>query len=346
MHTAQPGRVDWVDYAKGFCIVMVVAMHATLGVEAQAGRDGWMRAAVEFAKPFQMPAFFLVSGLFLGYAIDRDWRTYLDRKVLHFAYFYVLWLTIQFAFKAPGMAAGHGWEDVRHAYFAAFVEPYGALTFIYLLPIFFVVTKLARDLSPLVVWLAAAMIQVAHIQTGWTVIDQFADQFVYFYTGYVLGPYLFEFAASLHDRRVGALIGLALWGFLNGAMVVAGWAALPFISLALGLAGAGAMVAAAALMAAGDLCRPLRECGRNWGAIYLAFVLPMSAALTYLPVPLAKAGIALDPGTLSLLVAVCAVAGPLALCWVARRTPLHFLFERPRFLRLRPQRRAVLQPAE
>ena len=37
------------------------------------------------------------------------------------------------------------------------------------------------------------------------------------------------------------------------------------------------------LMAGGDLCRPLRECGRNWLAIYLAFALPMAAALTYLP---------------------------------------------------------------
>ena len=29
----QTGRVDWVDYAKGFCIVMVVMMHSTLGVD-------------------------------------------------------------------------------------------------------------------------------------------------------------------------------------------------------------------------------------------------------------------------------------------------------------------------
>ena len=32
----QTGRVDWVDYAKGFCIVMVVMMHSTLGVELAA----------------------------------------------------------------------------------------------------------------------------------------------------------------------------------------------------------------------------------------------------------------------------------------------------------------------
>ena len=68
-----------------------------------------MHAVVEFAKPFRMPDFFLISGLFLARVIDRDWRTYIDRKVVHFAYFYVLWVTIQFALKAPAFAAEHGW---------------------------------------------------------------------------------------------------------------------------------------------------------------------------------------------------------------------------------------------
>ena len=34
--TASAERVDWVDYAKGICIVMVVMMHSTLGVELAA----------------------------------------------------------------------------------------------------------------------------------------------------------------------------------------------------------------------------------------------------------------------------------------------------------------------
>ena len=84
---------------------MVVMMHSVLGVEAAAGQTGFMHAFVMFAKPFRMPDFFLISGLFLAVVIDRDWRTYLDRKVVHFAYFYVLWVTIQFGFKAPGFAA-------------------------------------------------------------------------------------------------------------------------------------------------------------------------------------------------------------------------------------------------
>ena len=127
-------RVAWVDYAKGFGIVMVVMMHSTLGVEQAAGAPSWMGAIVAFAKPFRMPDFFLISGLFLARVIDPDWRDYLDRKVVHFAYFYALWVTIQFAFKAPGLAAEAGWEGVAPQYALAFIDPFGTLWFIYLLP--------------------------------------------------------------------------------------------------------------------------------------------------------------------------------------------------------------------
>src|ERR1700684_266189 len=131
--TTPARRVDWADYAKGFCIIMVVMMHSTLGVEEAASRDGFMHALVAFAKPFRMPDFFMISGLFLSRVIDRDWRTYLDRKVVHFAYFYVLWVTIQFAVKAPVFAAAHGWGYVAAQYALAFIEPFGTLWFIYLL---------------------------------------------------------------------------------------------------------------------------------------------------------------------------------------------------------------------
>src|SRR5881396_552011 len=121
-----PGqRIDWVDYAKGFCIVFVVMMHSTLGVGQAAGQEGWLHTVVAFAKPFRMPDFFLISGLFLAQVIDRDWRTYLDRKVVHFAYFYLLWTAIQFAFKAPTFAAEHGALGVAKLYAEAFIEPFG-----------------------------------------------------------------------------------------------------------------------------------------------------------------------------------------------------------------------------
>src|SRR5215468_4890810 len=253
-------RVDWVDYAKGFCIIMVVMMHSTLGVEAAIGQEGWLHHVVAFAKPFRMPDFFLISGLFLARVIDRDWRTYLDRKVVHFAYFYVLWVTIQFAVKAPGFAAEAGWGGVALLYLESFVQPFGTLWFIYLLPIFFLFTRLVRDVSPVAVWLVAAALEMAPIDTGWVIVDEFAARFVYFYTGYLFAPHIFTFAAHVQRRPAAALAGLVAWGLLNNLLVTKGVADLPVLSLALGLLGATAVVALAAVMATSDLFSALRYC--------------------------------------------------------------------------------------
>ncbi len=233
--TERSTRIDWVDYAKGICIVMVVMMHSVLGVEKAAGDTGFMHAFVMFAKPFRMPDFFLISGLFLAVVIDRDWRTYLDRKVVHFAYFYVLWMTIQFGFKAPGFAAEIGWRHVGLLYLESFIEPFGTLWFIYLLPIFFVVTKLSRGIPPLAIWVVAAALEMAHIATGWTVIDEFCARFVYFYSGYLFASYVFALSDRSRANPALALIGLALWALVNGGLVISGFSQWPLISLALGL---------------------------------------------------------------------------------------------------------------
>jgi uncharacterized membrane protein YcfT len=335
-------RVDWVDYAKGFCIVFVVMMHSVLGVEHATGEQGWLNPLVVFAAPFRMPDFFLIAGLFLARVIDRDWRTYLDRKVFHFVYFYVLWVTIQFALRAPGYAAELGWQEVARLYALSFIEPFGTMWFIYLLPVFFVVTKLVRHVPPAVVWLIAACLEIAPIHTGWTVPDEFAARFVYFYTGYLLAPAIFSFAQKVQDQPATAVLGVAGWALLNGALVFAGVATFPLVSLALGLAGAAAVVAGSALMARVDLFAPLRYAGEHSLVVYLAFVLFMAPAR----IVLIKAGLIDDVGTMSAIVTAVAVIGPLALSWLVRNTPLRFLFERPQRLWLTPVRRPALQPAE
>jgi uncharacterized membrane protein YcfT len=321
---------------------MVVMMHSTLGVEAALGEKGWLHHAVAFAKPFRMPDFFLISGLFLACVIDRDWRTYLDRKVVHFAYFYLLWVTIQFAFKAPGFAAEHGFAGIARLYLMSFVEPFGTLWFIYLLPVFFVITKLARGVPPLLVWLIAAALEIAPIATGWTMVDEFAGRFVYFYTGYILAPRMFALAAYVQQRPALAVAGLLIWAVFNGFYVMAGAADLPFVSLTLGLMGAAAVVSLSALMAKRDMFAPLRYCGAHSIVVYLAFFLPMAASRAVL----IKTGVITDVGTISALVTLVGVVGALALFWAVRHTSFRFLFERPARFWLAPKPRMVLQPAE
>jgi uncharacterized membrane protein YcfT len=343
------GRVDWVDYAKGFCIVFVVMMHSTLGVEAAAGQNGWLHPLVEFARPFRMPDFFMISGLFLANVIDRDWRTYLDRKVVHFFYFYILWMTIQFIVKAPGIAAESGAAEVIRLYLLSFIDPFGTLWFIYLLPIFFVFVKLARRVPWPIIWLIGAALEISHLETGWMVPDEIAARFVYFYTGYIAARYIFALTARAQARPALALAGLGVWGLFNGTMVHAGLAPLPFYSLGMGLIGAAAVATVSALLSMHDFFKPLRYCGRNSIVIYLAFFLPMAATRTLL----LKIG-GIDVGTMSVMITFVGVIGSLAMFWAARGTFADFLFERPAMFWLTPkpapkgkrEPQAVLQPAE
>ncbi|MBN9018593.1 MAG: acyltransferase family protein [Rhizobiales bacterium] len=303
-------RVDWVDYAKGFCIIMVVMMHSTLGVEKAAGAEGWMHYLVAFAKPFRMPDFFMISGLFLAQVIDRDWRTYADRKVVHFAYFYVLWLVIQFAFKAPGMIAEDGAAETLRQFALAFVDPFGTLWFIYLLPVFFVTVKLLRRVPWPIVWLVAAALEIA--------------------SGYIFAPQIFRIAATVLARPWLAGAGLAMWALLEGVLVFGGYSELPFVSLALGLVGAVAVITISALLSKADVMAPLRYCGQNSIVIYLAFFLPMAVTRTLL----LKTGIITDIGTISLIVTAIASVVPVVIFQLVRGTPLKFLFERPAWARL------------
>jgi uncharacterized membrane protein YcfT len=340
---AAPGRIDWVDYAKGICIVMVVMMHSVLGVELAAGGSGFMHPLVAFAKPFRMPDFFLISGLFLSVVIDRDWRTFLDRKVVHFAYFYVLWVTVQFGFKAPAFAAESSWAHAGFLYLQSFIEPFGTLWFIYLLPVFFVVTKATRRVPPLLIWGIAALLEMAHIATGWTVIDEFGARFVYFYTGYLFAGHVFALSDRARARPRLALAGLALWALLNGSLVKWGFSEWPLISLGLGLAGACAVVTMGTLLARSHWLESLRFCGEHSIVIYLAFFLPMAATRTLL----LRAGIIHDIGTISLVVTIVGVVGALAIWRIALKAGANFLFERPAAFWIAPKKpRATLQAAE
>jgi uncharacterized membrane protein YcfT len=336
-------RVDWVDYAKGICIIMVVMMHSVLGVELAAGETGFMHPLVAFAKPFRMPDFFLISGLFLPLVIDRDWRTYLDRKVAHFAYFYVLWVTIQFGFKAPGFAAEQGWAHAGYLYLESFIEPFGTLWFIYLLPIFFVVTKATRRLPPFLIWGVAAMLEMSHYSTGWTAIDEFGARFVYFYSGYWFADTVFAFSAHMRRKPWFAVMALAVWAIADENLVKAGVSEWPVISLALGLAGACAIITIATLLARANWIGFIRFCGEHSIVIYLAFFLPMAATRTLL----LHTHFVHDVGVISLTVTLVALFGALAIWQIALKVGANFLFERPDAFWIAPKKAArTLQAAE
>ena len=150
-------RIAWVDYAKGWSIILVVTMHPALGVGFAVGQIGWFHELVAFAKPFRMPDFFLVAGLFTGRSISKPWPTFVDRKILHFYYFYALWLLITLVVKSGEFGLSAPVPFLR-TYLYGLIQPFGSMWFLYLLPFLFLAARVTRDWpAPILFSLAALM---------------------------------------------------------------------------------------------------------------------------------------------------------------------------------------------
>jgi len=333
--TRSEPRLAWVDVAKGLCIVLVVLMHATLGVERATGSETALHAFIEWARPFRMPDFFLISGLFLAARIDRPWRGYLDTKVVHFAYFYVLWLTIQFALRTPGMIAEQGAAATLADYLTGFVAPFGTLWFIYLLAIYFVVTKLLEPMPKWLVLAGAALLHVLAPESGVFILDEFASRFVFFYSGYALAPVVLKAAERLgavpHFAIAGALLA---WAGINAAAVHAGLAFVSGPDLVFSYVGIAAVIAFSVLIVTSLPGRVLGYCGQNSIAVYLAFTVFMGPARIVL--------LKLTGGEMATAIALAStlagVAGALLLAWLVKGTWAGFLFTRPQMFRLTARR--------
>jgi uncharacterized membrane protein YcfT len=335
---AETRRVDWVDYAKGMCIILVVMMHATLGVEKAVGQTGMLGSFIEWARPFRMPDFFMISGLFLARRITTPWRSYLDTKVVHFAYFYVLWMTIQFGLKGPGAMADGGLFSTVQQYALGFVDPFGTLWFIYLLAIFFVVTKWLRAVPPLMVFTLAALLEILPVHSGWLVIDESAARYVYFFAGYWLAPFVFRSTEELWTRNVLAVLAmLYIWSTGHSMAMLSGASALPGMGLVLGFAGCAAVITTAVLLARSGWADWLRHLGANSIVVYLAFFLFMAATRSV--------GLKLFPGihvdVLAALSTFAGLIGPVVLFWTVKNTALSFLFRRPQWAKLKPMESAA-----
>lgn len=339
--TTRAPRIDWVDFAKGICIFFVVMLHTNNHTQGAMGARGWLQHVVDFALPFRMPDFFLIAGLFLGNVMNRPWRVYVDKKVVHFMYFYFLWAFIEFALfdlRYALRGTPDGGLPLWKSFLAIFLSPSTSLWFIYELPIFFVVTRLLKDVPRWLVLAVAAALQSAHIFTGWTLIDQFALRYVYFFSGYIFAPYFFRIASLATSNTRWGIAYLVTWGVAEAYVVSKGWSQTSGISLVLGYLGAIAVILAAALCSKLPRMNWLRYLGEHSLVVYLGYYIAMSLLIKLI------APVVPDIGTAALLITICSVATTIAMYRLAKNSPLGFLYTRPEWAKLPSASQPVVAP--
>tara|TARA_R110001606_G_scaffold3644_3_gene17132 strand:+ start:4340 stop:5389 length:1050 start_codon:yes stop_codon:yes gene_type:complete len=331
------GRVNWVDHAKGACIILIVTLFATQGFAASGMQTGWMGPVMSWAQPFLMPAFFFLAALFLNRTLFGPSRHYIDRKILHFVYFYIVWLVLQdvvlnngLLFSAPHVFAG----DLL----AALIEPRESLVLVYMLTVFHAVTGLVRRVPARKIFIIAASLQIVFatgwIETGSVVLNEFGRWYVFFFAGYIAAPVVFEIAERVagHGAQTGrALIG---WAVANAAFVGLHVAGLPLISLALGFAGTGAMIAFGLMLSRTKWLSIIGYAGRHCLVVYLTCAIPV----TLMQRGLMASGKIDHAGLVILTTTLGAVALSLGFHRLVRRTQLNVLYRRPMRLRIKSAR--------
>ncbi len=326
-------RFAWVDIAKGLCIVAVVCLYARNDLAQIFDGAGWLEAWSAFARPFRMPDFFLMSGLFLSAVIDRPWKNYLDTKVAHYAYFLVLWVSIIFAYDVFVLGASPAaLQSVGLIKLWAWnlVYPDHMLWFIQTLPMFFVATRLLRHVPRLALWAVAGLAMAAAPKTGVHPIDNFAAYYVFFLTGHFGAAWIFKFADLARAHRAPTAALFVVWCVINQWAVSAGLTALPGLDLAFGLLGITAVIGLSTLLAQSRGFGWLAHAGANSIVVYLGFFIPLTL---FLRVVWASQW-SIEINTLATLAVLIGVAAPLVLFRVSRKTLLRYLFVRPTWAHL------------
>ncbi|WP_130176313.1 acyltransferase family protein [Cryobacterium sp. SO1] len=297
-------RIQWPDAARGMAIVLVVFHHAIIYSAAEGlAAPGWL-AATEMLRTMRMPLFFLAAGLFAGKYVTGRWRSVFQKKILLFAWVFVLWVIVRWTVLnlIPGVDSETGILQLP----LHLVWPVGGW-FIFVLAIYFVLARCSVGIPTSIQLAVAGVASLLWFALDDPIGNNGWDGVPTFYFFFLVGCY----------GRSGILaFGNAL-SVASGIAVVAGWAAsyvalahwgladAPVISFAMRVLGLGAGIALARGL---ERHRWLRRLGGQTLPIYLSHTLWIffavwiltliwpggdSSAAMWVPLPIALFGLAM-----------------------------------------------------
>ena len=284
LNVAAKKRIDWVDYAKGITIILVVFHHA-IGTDPiyQSSVGEGLQTFNGWLTYFRMPLFIFIAGLFIKKALHSEWGGFLETKVLHFLYLFTLWSFIKEVLVPLGINllqtdAAEIAESVNPLNFAAiFVTPPNTLWFIYALLIFFVVMRLCRGVPPAVVLTIAAIIY-ALTTTAHTTEPAFFARLGHLFPFFALGYF-----GSAHVRRFAEhvrpyyLVLLPLYLLLTSQLLAANSSARPLIFVAeiMGITTGVVVAKLTADFLAESPLKHIKRVGAHSLAVYLGHFFPI-----------------------------------------------------------------------
>lgn len=330
---AAPGRIAWIDFAKGIGIALVVLGHALRGLRSSGilatDHEAEFRFVDAWIYSFHMPLFFLLSGLFANRECRRDPGRFVRNKLATIAYPYFVWSTLQtLAQAASGGYANHKTSlgDLTRM----LTIPIMQFWFFYALFLialgYYALRRLGfGSVGALAVFAVLWALQTRWSVTSWAPLRDAINHGVY----YTLGAVLAQRGAPDRLERASMAILASIVGLGYGA--IAAWVSMerattPWTTLALAMSGIFASAALAILLSRMTRLDLVRVLGVYSMEIYVAHTIA-SAGVRFLLQKALKIDDLTVHLTLGLLVGLVA---PAILARLCRRFHAEFLFRLPR----------------
>lgn len=321
-------RELWIDAVKGLTIILVVFHHVFQGVQTSIGFSDLTLEIYRLTSPIRMPLFFLVAGFFAKKAIDGTFNKFLETKVLHFAYFYVLWSIISITTRSALGAYTN--NDVQYSdIFKIFWEPTFTLWFLYALLIAFTVARLTRNIPFKIQIVVSFLVAIAvhSLPDQNLILVRTAKLYPLFIIGVYYSSSVRNWVSESSDKSLFALFGgyilIATLLFITKQPV--NW----FYYYLLAAFGITSMMKAMYMLRAiKPVFSALRYVGERSMYVYLMHFLPAAGSR----VILTKSGFS-DPILITLVCTLISVLSCLIVYrLVSKLIPRNFLFIKPEFI--------------
>ncbi|MCE9531484.1 MAG: acyltransferase [Planctomycetes bacterium] len=322
-------RLEWVDYARGIGIFLVVVGHTLSGV-INAGllepsaTTGFVH---DWIYAFHMPLFFFLSGLFAERSLGKGSRRFVSDKLRTIAYPYVVWSLLQTSvqiFMSRYTNSPANWETLLSIVYVAPMQ----FWFLYALFLCFLFFLCCWHLALgrwgfLGVVAALTVVQTQFGLGSWGIIYQAVANLPYFALG-ILASKLVQNALSVAKWPSALAVTAAGYGSVILFVRCDGWDD-GFRRLLSAISGIAGTLALAALLSRSRLL----VCVQRWGQASIPIFVAHTLASAGFRIALQRLAHVSDPAIHLVGGVLVSLYVPIMLAAIARRAGFDYLFAWP-----------------
>jgi uncharacterized membrane protein YcfT len=238
---------EWIDFAKGIAIILVVLYHSSLFLSEfdLAGSTGRLRSVLSF---LPMPIFFFIAGLTMRRMLTWSFADLWRRRLQALVYLYVLWSLIRVAFYlvVPHLRGTESSPTDLSTIALLPIWPTSSYWFIWAMVLFTLLAWLLRKVPPKIVIPVAALVALASTTSGGLDLnnvgwDRIMQNFVFFVTAIFIPHATYRFAARIRPWHVVAL--MAAYAGLAAATALLHLSRVPGVVLTVSIVGVAMTIA-------------------------------------------------------------------------------------------------------